>query len=326
MLTLDKPIAHNDGSVKVTYDKPGSGAVIEDANGNEAPGFTDQPVTNNSLIPRVSIEALFPDASPVIANPAFKFTRSNTGVGSLRVALEMSQADNHMSSTLYLPQIAANNTTVETIGILGFVSNINTINTDSTVTLTVVGGDDHLPALAPNNSATVLSSSFRLRAQRSRIEFQEDAYTIDEGIGQFSIGIGLHNCPGRRGPQASFRRLARVAVLTEAISGPTTMLSLEEDSATINTDYTHISTQYIRYVYKNDWTCIPDQGCTHAAYVNVPILEDDKHERDEKFRYYLGFDSWCTHSLSKNMPRYQAYRHHSGQRPAARERHDGQHG
>ena len=37
----------------------------------------------------------------------------------------------------------------------------------------------------------------------------------------------------------------------------------------------------------NDWTCIQDEGCTHTANVNVPILEDDKHERDEKFRYYL---------------------------------------
>ena len=83
VLTLDSPIAHNDGSVKVTYDKPGSGAVIEDANGNEAPGFTDQSVTNNSLIPRVSIEALFPDASPAIANPKFKVTRSNTGADAL---------------------------------------------------------------------------------------------------------------------------------------------------------------------------------------------------------------------------------------------------
>ena len=37
----------------------------------------------------------------------------------------------------------------------------------------------------------------------------------------------------------------------------------------------------------NDWTCIQDEGCMHTANVNVPILEDDKHERDEKFRYYL---------------------------------------
>ena len=97
----------------MTYDKPVSGDVIEDASLNDAPDFTDQSVPNNSAIPRVSIEALFSDASPVIADPAFKFTRSNTGAGALEVALEMSQTDNHMSSTLRLPEIAANATEVE---------------------------------------------------------------------------------------------------------------------------------------------------------------------------------------------------------------------
>ena len=39
VLTLATPIAHNDGSVKVKYDKPTTGAVIEDATGNDAAGF-----------------------------------------------------------------------------------------------------------------------------------------------------------------------------------------------------------------------------------------------------------------------------------------------
>ena len=109
VLTLDTPIAHNDVSVKVTYDKPGSGAVIEDANGNDAPGFTDQAVTNNSLIPRVSIEALFPDASPAIADPKFKFTRSIVGTNRLRVGLEIDQPHNYML-TFFRAEIDPNQT------------------------------------------------------------------------------------------------------------------------------------------------------------------------------------------------------------------------
>ena len=53
ILKLDQPIAHDDVSVKVLYDKPASGSVLEDAAGNDAVGFTDTPVTNNSTIPRV---------------------------------------------------------------------------------------------------------------------------------------------------------------------------------------------------------------------------------------------------------------------------------
>ena len=78
-LKLAAPIAHNDGSVKVTYTKPGTGAVIEDANGNDAADFTDRAVTNNSTVPRVSIERVHADASSLIARPVFLVRRSNTG-------------------------------------------------------------------------------------------------------------------------------------------------------------------------------------------------------------------------------------------------------
>ena len=275
VLTLDSPIAHNDGSVKVTYDKPGSGAVIEDANGNDAPGFTDQSVTNNSAIPRVSIEALFPDASPVIADPAFKFTRSNTGVGTLRVALEMSQTGAHLSTFVSRPSIPASDTEVDANVVTFDSGAANTINTNGMMTLTVIGGDDHLPALAPNNSATI-EIKVPAMGPTIRVEFQEDAYTIDEGIGNLVLEVVSTIAPGVAAPRYGGGKNLYVAVLTEVIS----------NSATINVDYKHISVNTTA-IDVNDWTCIPNQGCTHTANVNVPILEDDKHERDEKFRYYL---------------------------------------
>ena len=288
VLKLDNPIAHNDGSVKVTYDKPGSGAVIEDANGNDAPGFTDQAVTNNSLIPRVSIEALFPDASPAIADPKFKFTRSIVGTNRLRVGLEIDQPHNYMR-TIFRAEIDPNQTEEESNPVY-WDREVNDINTNGMMTLTVIGGDDHLPALAPNNSATI---EIKLPAMgpTSRVEYQEDAYTIDEGIGNLVLEVVSIIAPGVAAPRHGGG--LHVAVLTEAISGPSTMLPLEEDSATINVDYRHIA-RTTNAIDVNDWTCIQDQGCTHTANVNVPILEDDKHERDEKFRYYLALNPGTT--------------------------------
>ena len=205
---------------------------------------------------------------------------SNTGADALEVALEMSQTGNHMSSTLFLPEIDAGNESAEE-QIIGFVTNINAINTNGMMTFTVIGGDDHLPALAPNNSATI---EIKLPAMGPtiRVEFQEDAYTIDEGIGNLVLEVVSIIAPGVAAPRHGGDTSLQVAVLTEVISGPGT----EEDSATINVDYKHISVNTTP-INVNDWTCIQDEGCTHTANVNVPILEDDKHERDEKFRYYL---------------------------------------
>ena len=60
-LTLAGPRAHND-AVTVAYTKPGSGAVIEDLAGNDAATFPARAVTNDSLAPRVTIAAVYPDA------------------------------------------------------------------------------------------------------------------------------------------------------------------------------------------------------------------------------------------------------------------------
>ena len=285
VLTLDRPIAHNDGSVKVTYDKPSSGDVIEDASLKDAPEFMDETVTNGSVIPRVRIEALFPDASPVIADPEFKFTRSNTGTGALEVALEMSQTENHMSSTLRLPEIAANGTEVSDtgFGVLQFVSNINTINTDGMVTLTVVGGDDHLPALAPNDSATI---EIKLPTSGPTIQaaFAQNSYTIDESIGELDLSPVFTLGPSVAAPR--YTGNVAVAVLTAEFKDPVTMLRTEE-SAEINVDYVHISIN--SSVRMGDWTPTIDGGYTYTANALVTIDDDDEHERDEKFQYH--FDS-----------------------------------
>ena len=55
--------------MKVRYDKPRSGSVLEDAIGNDLASFTDVAAANNSTIPRVWIEAVQSDTSPFITEP-----------------------------------------------------------------------------------------------------------------------------------------------------------------------------------------------------------------------------------------------------------------
>ena len=87
-LKLATPIAHNDTAATVSYAKPGTGAVIEDANGNDAADFTDRAVTNNSTVPRVSIEAIHSDASvadrePCLPDPALEHGHSGPDRGAV---------------------------------------------------------------------------------------------------------------------------------------------------------------------------------------------------------------------------------------------------
>ena len=148
-LKLVAPIAHNDGSVKVSYAKPASGSVIEDAAGNDAASFTDQAVTNNSLAPRVSIEALHTDASSLIAHPVLRLTRSNAGTADLRVALDVTQTDPYLDPPQDTYTIQAGDTSRDVKISLDYSGNMS-----GDLTYTVAPSDDYAPALAPNNTAT----------------------------------------------------------------------------------------------------------------------------------------------------------------------------
>ena len=98
-LKLATPIANNDTNVKVSYVAPSSGGKLQDRSHNDLASFTDQTVTNNSAIPRVSLEATYNDASPGIAHAEFRATRSNTDPSNaLRVNLEFTQTQPYLSS------------------------------------------------------------------------------------------------------------------------------------------------------------------------------------------------------------------------------------
>ena len=259
VLKLAVPIAHNDSSVKVTYAKPATGAVIEDANGNDAAGFTDRAVTNNSAVPRVSIERVYADASPGIAHAEFRVTRSNSSANALTVNISITQADTYLASTTETITIPANATSMTE----QFESYYEG-NTSGDLTATVSGGDGYVPAVAPNNAATV-----RMKVPSSgrtlTIAHQQGAYSVTEGSDwrvtvMFSTGVGV----------AQPRQDVQAGLSTE--SG-TAMSGSGNDFRTYGTTVT---------VAASDWTAAggaftATKAATQATY------QDDEYEGSEQF-------------------------------------------
>ena len=270
VLKLARPIAHNDGSVKVTYIKPGSGSVIEDAIGNDAGGFSDQAVENLSTVPRISIVAVYPDATPGIAPPTFRITRS-VGTGRLTVNIEVTQADSYASSQ-FTVDILPNETTSEFTRGNDYLG-----NTSGPLTLTVTGGDDHLPALAPNDSAT-LQMKVPASGPSVRTTHQQSAYSVREGE-LVNERVVATTGAGVAEPRASFT----VSIYTEA------------DTATINSDYNHIA-GFVNFPV-GGWTATGDGAYTQTRPPDIRMisaLDDDEHEADETFKLYL----WPTPGVS----------------------------
>ena len=191
------PIAHNDGSVKVRYDKPATGAVIEDANGNDAAGFPDRAVPNNSTAPRVSIEAVYADASSLIANPVFRVRRSNTGSTNLIVNVSRSQTANYVQSIDSTILIQSGQTEKEFTVYLDYPG-----NTNGDLTFTVEGGSGYAPAIAPNNAATV-----EVKAPASglpvTVRQAQTSWTVEEG-GTVDVAVTFTLAPGLAEPRDNF--------------------------------------------------------------------------------------------------------------------------
>ena len=151
VLTLDAPIANDHTAVKVSYTKPGAAPVIEDANGNDAASFTDQEVTNNSLVPSVMIEALQAEATPGIADAFIRLTRSNTEGGALEVTVEFTQDQNYTSGTQTFT--IATSQTALTSKVATRWSSGGANLPSGNLTATVAAGDGYVPG--SSNTATV---------------------------------------------------------------------------------------------------------------------------------------------------------------------------
>ena len=262
-LKLATPIAHNDTSVKVTYAKPGTGAVIEDANGNDAAGFTDQPVENISGVVRVSIERVYADASPGIAHAEFRVTRSYTSGNALAVNIEITQADTYLTSTTDTITIPGGQTTMTK----EFPSYYEG-NTSGDLTATVAEGTGYVPAVAPNNAATV-EVKVPGSGRTLTIAHQQGAYSVTEGGSwtvtvTFSAGVGV----------AQPRQDVQAALNAE--SG-TAMSGFGNDFATYGSVVT---------VAASDWTAAGGAFTATKTITDV-TYQDDKYEGSEQFNMLL---------------------------------------
>ena len=99
-LTLASAVAADDGAIKVSYTKPGSGGKLADAAGNEVAGFTDEPVTNSTpdtTPPRLSVASVdgstltltFDEtlAAASLSNTAFAVKKTPSGGSETAVSL-----------------------------------------------------------------------------------------------------------------------------------------------------------------------------------------------------------------------------------------------
>ena len=273
VLTLAKPLAHNDTSVTVAYMKPGSGAVIEDAAGNDAGPLTDEAVTNNSLVPRVTVAAVHPDATPGIANPVFRVIRSNTAAADLVVALTVTQAAEYLDATTQTITIPANATTAEKT----FRSTLFDSNVSGNLTATVAGGDDHLPGVT-DNAATV---AMKLPATGAIVAPEyRDRWEVVEGD-TLNFMLTLTTAAGVARPRAAeLVYVVRTEVYTDGVT--------DVDTAELDIDFTSISENVSFPVA--DWT--GSGPYTQTVTVPVVTLQDTDYEGAEQFsvivRHSLG--------------------------------------
>ena len=271
VLTLDAPIAHNDGSVTVAYEKPGSGNVIEDAAGNDAATFPARAVTNASLVPRVTIEALRTDATPGIANPEFRVIRSNTAATALDVNLTVTQAADYLDETTPIFTIAANATTAE----MTFKSTLFDSNVSGNLILTVAGGADHLPGVT-GNAATV---AMKLPAAGSiaAVEYgqTQGGWVVIEGE-PLDVLVTVTLAANVARPRTNDLVYA---------------LATEADTATINVDYTHTAENLSFPAAGWIGTGTGADPYAQAVRFRVPTLQDTDYEGAEGFSVTIASSS-----------------------------------
>ena len=262
-LKLATPIAHNDTGATVTYAKPGTGAVIEDANGNDAADFTDQPMENISGVVRVSIERVYADASPGIAHAEFRVTRSYTSGNALAVNIEITQADTYLTSTTDTITIPGGQTTMTK----EFPSYYEG-NTSGDLTATVAEGTGYVPAVAPNNAATV-DMKVPGSGRTLTIAHQQGANSVTEG-GSWSVTVTFSAGVGVAQPRQD------VQAALNAESG-TAMSGFGNDFATYGSVVT---------VAASDWTAAGGAFTATKTITDV-TYQDDEYEGSEQFNMLL---------------------------------------
>ena len=270
VLTLATPVAHNDTDLKVSYEKPGTGGVIEDANGNDAASFTDLAVVNNSSVPRVGIRAVHDDATPGIAHAEFKVVRSNTGTGDLAVNFTITQDDSYLDldSTALTFNIPAGQTEATRKFLVSYSDDGRVVGAGS-LTLGVVGGDGYL--LAPQQDSAIVQVKLPTSSTDpvALLELRDSSLSVVEGQ-KVELGVVATVYPGLAQPREDFT----FAVLTE-----------DDGTARINLDYQHVSLNVP--VTAQGWTQQGDGSYTQTLSSEIQTWDDVNYEVAETFTAYI---------------------------------------
>ena len=265
VLTLAVPVTHNDTDVKVSYDKPTSGAVIEDAAGNDAEGFTDRTVDNNSEAPRVSIERVYADASPGIAHAEYRVTRSNQDPNNaLVVNVELTQTATYLESTTGTITIPAGDTSATEE-----YASYYTGNTSGDLDAAVAQGSGYAPALSPGNSARVRmkvpASGRTLTISHRQAEYSTVENALDD---VFNFSVTFTTGSGVARPREE------VLVIIDTVDGTAT-------GAATGGDFISVAGQIVE-AEPTHWTA---SGTAFTATSNAALVitDDDEYEGDEQF-------------------------------------------
>ena len=186
--------------------------------------------------------------------------------------IEFTQVDTWYSSTTQTITIGSGATSATK----AFASHY-TGNTSGNLVATVAGGDDHLPALAPANAATV---AYKVPATGpvAAVAHQGSAFSVNEADpARFNIVVTTG--AGVAQPRESFT--------FAFLSAPGT--------ATVNKDYKHRSVNVP--VEVNAWTAANGRY-VQTVTVDVETLADDEYEDDETFTGILDNTSGVSSAIS----------------------------
>ena len=224
------------------------------------------------------------DWTPDLADADFVLTRSNTAGADLVV--------NYSVSGVYT---ASDTSTVRANQDTRTFTPHHSGNTAGQVTLTVVAGSGYLPAIAPNNAVEV---ALKVPASGNYVTFSQGqaSYQVTEG-GSVSILVNFVAHTGVAQPRDEIA----VAFLTE------------EDSATINVDYDHVSQNVL--VQPGDWTA-HTTGYIASKRVTVNTKEDTEYEGVETFVAALSMTQGVNAKIGPETEGRKFDCHHSGQRHA----------
>ncbi|MCY3569282.1 MAG: SwmB domain-containing protein, partial [Chloroflexi bacterium] len=262
VLTLARRIAHNDTGMKVAYEKPALNP-LEDANRNALASFGDQDVTNGSTVPRVSVSVSHADLTPVLASVVFTFTRSNTdATNDLTLAFSLSQTDTYAESFTGDVDDEVVIPAGETTKTVNFRGASYSGNTSGTFTVTLDGGDDHLPH-PTRNSATVdvkvPASGLYVTASH-----RQASQTVEEG-GSVTHVVDFVAHAGVAMP----RNVVTLALLTVG------------DTAILNEDFVHVSLNL--NVHPEEWR---RRGQDWVASKTVTLVAKEDVEIEEAERFF----------------------------------------